>query len=329
MMSQMSPVFVVACQRSGSTMLGAMLGAHPDIVCLPEAQFIGELLPNGASDPVDPVRLIDAIERHWRFRIWGFDLAGARPAAGELRPCFGAAIDWLVRRYAAHVGKPQARFWVEQQPGHIQRIWHLAAHFADCRFLHLVRDGRAVAASLMACDWGPNRILAAAKFWQERVAIGLAAELALGPERIRRVGFEALLHEPEAALGGIARFLGLRFDVATLRPTGLQLPGFAFFDHRLVGSDIERERATAWTGQLSSRAVEIFEAQTGDLLPLLGYELRFGTQPRPAEGLEKLRLVVEDQVLRWRNEWRFNQRRRRQLPALLSMPVQRAREELA
>jgi hypothetical protein len=329
MMNQMSPVFVVACQRSGSTMLGAMLGTHPDIVCLPEAQFIGELLPINANDRVDPVHLIDAIEQHWRFRIWGFDLAGTRPAAGELRPCFGAVIDWLVRRYAAHIGKPQARFWVEQQPGHIQRTWHLAAHFSDCRFLHLVRDGRAVAGSLMLCDWGPNRILAAAKFWQERVALGLASELALGPNRIRRVGFEAVLHEPEAALRGIAQFLGLRFDTAMLRPTGLQLPGFAFFDHRLVGGAIDRERATSWAGQLSSREVEIFEAQTGDLLPLLGYELRFGTQPRPVGGFEKLRLVVEDQALRWHNEWLFNCRRRRQLLASPLMPVQRSRKQMA
>ena len=326
-MQQMSPVFIVGCQRSGSTMLGAMLGAHPDVVCLPEAQFIGDLLPQEAGDPVDPARLIDAIERHWRFRIWGFPLSGARPGAGELPPRFGATIDWLVRRYATHVGKPDARYWIEQQPGHVQRIWHLVTHFADGRFLHLVRDGRAVAASLMTCDWGPNRPLAAAKFWQERVAIGLAAELTMGAERIRRVSFEALVDEPEPALEQIAQFLGLELHPAMLRPTGLHLREFASFDHRLVGRAPERERAMAWAEHLPPRAIEIIEAQTGDLLPLLGYELRFGPRPRPAAGLEKVRLVAEDQVLRWRNAVQFDRRRRTQLKALPRTHVGGAREQ--
>ena len=30
------PVFIVGCQRSGSTLLGAMLGAHSDVIYIPE-----------------------------------------------------------------------------------------------------------------------------------------------------------------------------------------------------------------------------------------------------------------------------------------------------
>ena len=67
---QMHPVFVVGCSRSGSTLLGAMLGAHPEIVCVPEGQFIVDLMPKlGSDDSVNPSEIIDQVTRHWRFQI--------------------------------------------------------------------------------------------------------------------------------------------------------------------------------------------------------------------------------------------------------------------
>jgi hypothetical protein len=313
MAESFSPIFIVGCQRSGSTMLGAMLGAHPKIVCLPEAQFIGDFLPADPKDPVDPTELLAAIESHWRFRIWDFDLAAVRPQPDEIAPCFAATICWLVRRYAAFIGKPGARLWVEQQPGHIKRAWHLAQHFPDARFLHMVRDGRAVALSLMARDWGPNRILAAAKYWQERVAIGLAIEIEFGPKRARRVRYEAVLDQPCDQLRSLAAFVGVSFDPAMERPTGLRLSRFTFRDHELVGSALRGARANSWRQQLKWRDVEIFEHQTGDLLPLLGYDLACGAHPRPIGELEKLRLTLEDHVLRMVRGLRFARRRRRHL----------------
>lgn len=324
----MTPVFIIGCQRSGSTMLGAMLGAHHDMVCLPEAQFIGEFAPPHPGVSLDARALLDRIERSWRFRLWGFDLAGARPSGEAVPMRFAEVIEWLVARYAEHVGKPLAGVWIEQQPGHVQRVHHLASHFAEARFLHLIRDGRAVAASLMACDWGPNRILAAAKYWQERIALGLAAETAFGPTRVRRVTYEDLVAQPETQLRRIAEWIGVDYEPAMVHPTGIDMSAFASFDHGLVGRPIEAKRASDWTDRLSPRAIEIFEAQTGDLLPLMGYRLICSEPPQPARGVEKLRLLVEDQLLRWSNAHRFERRRRKQLRAPQHPPIRPAGNEM-
>ena len=40
----MIPVFIGGCPRSGTTLLGAMLGAHRDVICPPEAHSIGSPL---------------------------------------------------------------------------------------------------------------------------------------------------------------------------------------------------------------------------------------------------------------------------------------------
>lgn len=301
-------------------MLGAMLGAHPQIVCLPEAQFIGDFLPADPRDHVDPGKLLDAIEGHWRFRIWDFDLAGARPERDEVAPSFAATICWLARRYAMFIGKPEARLWVEQQPGHVVRALHLAHHFHDARFLHIVRDGRAVALSLMARDWGPQRALAAAKYWQERVAIGLALELELGPIRVRRVLYEALLDWPRDQLTSLAAFIGLPYHSAMEQPTGIRLPRFTVEDHKLVGSALIPARASSWRYEMRGRDVEIIEHQTGDLLPLLGYDLTCGAHPRPVGELEKLRLALEDHALRMMRRLRFAWRQHRHLRPPDSLP---------
>ena len=208
----LQPVFIVGCGRSGSTMLGAMVGAHPKIVCIPEAQFIVDLMPRGGSDiEIDPVDVIDRIVKHWRFRVWEFDLGSRRPVRGDIEPTYRAAIEWLVRQYAESVDRPDACIWVDQAPTHVFHIWKMLRHFAGAKFIHIVRDGRAVAASIMPLDWGPNEIYSAARNWQERVGYGYVAAAALGPERVLHVRYEDLLEGTEPAMRRVADFLGVEF----------------------------------------------------------------------------------------------------------------------
>jgi hypothetical protein len=48
----MKPVFVGGCDRSGTTPLGAILGAHPECACVPESQFVLDVLRECAeADP--------------------------------------------------------------------------------------------------------------------------------------------------------------------------------------------------------------------------------------------------------------------------------------
>src|SRR5262245_20958054 len=129
------PVFIVGCVRSGSTMLGAMVGAHPEVVCIPEAQFIVDLMPRG-DDPngdIDPVEVIDSVVKHWRFLVWEFDLGQRRPPCGAIRLTYRGTIEWLVRQYARSVDRSGARIWVDQAPGHAMHIWKLLRHFADAK----------------------------------------------------------------------------------------------------------------------------------------------------------------------------------------------------
>jgi sulfotransferase family protein len=306
------PIFIVGCQRSGSTMLGAMLGAHPDIVCIPEGQFVVELMPeSGHSAVVDPADVIDRIARHWRFRIWEFELEGRRPAAGEIASTYRAAIEWLIRRYGESVGRRTARIWVDQQPGHVLHVWKLLQHFPDAKVVHVVRDGRAVAASVMPLDWGPNEIYSAARYWQQRLAYGYAAGAALGPERMLHVRYEDIIGQTEPTMQRIAIFAGVDFVPAMLSATGLKLPRFTHHQHQLIGTPPQPDRVESWRRTLSRRQIEIFEAMVGDLLPLLGYEPLIGSKARPPTFSEKVLLVTRNELKKVPNAVRVQLRRYR------------------
>lgn len=309
---QMHPVFVVGCQRSGSTLLGAMLGAHPEIVCVPEGQFIVDLMPPSTqSGVVVPTEIIEEISRHWRFQIWDFDLGSRRPGEDETAGTYRGTIEWLIRQYAATRGRQFASVWVDQQPGHLLHIPALVRHFPEAKFIHIVRDGRAVAASIMPLDWGPNEVYGAARFWQIRVGIGYAAAAFLPPEQLVCVRFEDLLVDPEHAMRKLAEFVGISYVPEMLIGTGLQIPNFTREQHGLVGTPLARDRINAWQKVLSKRQIEVFERLTGGLLELLGYELMFGSEAARLDLTEKILLIGRDQIKKVINSMKLARRRRK------------------
>ena len=72
----LQPVFVCGCPRSGTTMLGAMLGGHPDVITVPESQWLIHAVNSALSSEgvFDAAQIIQRIARHWRFYFWGIEL---------------------------------------------------------------------------------------------------------------------------------------------------------------------------------------------------------------------------------------------------------------
>jgi hypothetical protein len=290
----LEPIFIVGCQRSGTTFLGSLLGAAPEAVAIPEAQFVADLAP--ASDPEAPLdlgRLIEDIEGHYRFGIWNFDLEGQRPPSSA--GAYADGIRWLVGRYAAAHGKAEAVRWIDHQPGHVREMNRLLLHFPNLKAVHIVRDGRAVAASLLPLDWGPNEIYSAAHFWTQRVAFGLALRNYLGPDRYVEARYEDIVSQPDAELKRLSQSLGLTYTTAMLEGGHFKVPAFTKDQHSLVGAAPQIDRLDSWRRTLTARQIEIFESLAGPLLAYLGYETLSGPEPRPASFREKALLTLKDQ----------------------------------
>jgi hypothetical protein len=304
----MRAIFIGGHPRSGTTLLGAMLGAHSACICTPESQFkirVHRHFEN-RHRPVDLDAARAMIEKHWRFKLWGLDLdlpPLAEPAS------YADLLFSLAREYAAQEGKPHARCWVDHTPSNLRHASTLRRLFPASQLIHIVRDGRAVAASIMPLDWGPNTICSAAHSWADAVSQALETEMALGRDAVKRVRYEALVREPEAVLRELCEWLDLEYESAMREARGFVVPAYTAGQHALLGGGADPARIAAWEQALSPRQIEIFESIAGDLLQALGYRLTYGAQARGVGRFERLRFAVEET---WRSRINVHRQRRRQ-----------------
>ncbi len=274
-------LFIGGCSRSGTTLLGAMIGAHSDCICSPESHFKIDVMRALAYDAIslEPAALVNLIQRHWRFKIWELDLEPVSTLSDN-NASLDQILHWIVAQYARQQGKASAPIWVDHTPENISYAQSLRQIFPHARFIHLVRDGRAVAASILPLDWGPNTIIKAARWWMRMASFGLAVEKTLGPEIVLRVKYEELVLEPEKTMQTISHFLGVDYQPAMLQATGFNPPSYTTRQHKLVGGKPDVSVVNRWEQKLTARQIEIFEHQTRDFLAYLGYPLRYGLRAK-------------------------------------------------
>lgn len=176
----------------------------------------------------------------------------------------------IVNRYAALRGQDYKTIWIDHSPHNIRFAKTLLGEFPDAKIIHLIRDGRAVAASVMPLDWGPNSMYHAARWWMGFIALGLACEASFGDTRIIRVKYEDLLTDTEKTLQTLCAFIGTEYETAMLRGDGFEAPDITRGQHQLVGNPPDPSRALAWSQSLTDRQIEIFESIADDLLDHFG-----------------------------------------------------------
>jgi hypothetical protein len=196
----------------------------------------------------------------------------------RLRPL----IERVVLTYAARRSRGDVRVWVDHTPLSLFILPYLQNAFPDARFLHLIRDGRAVGASVLMLHWGPTNILEAARSWSRQVVAGLAAETSsIFEGRIRRVCYENLVSDPLTTVASLCEFCEIRFEESMIDGEGFSVARHAQDQHRLVGTPPQASRADNWKLRLSARQIEIFEAEAGGLLQLLGYPTAYWPRAAP------------------------------------------------
>lgn len=311
----MNVIFVFGSERSGTTFLGSLLGSHSEAVTVPEAHFVSQVYRGVAAQDgtADLGRALEEISRNFRFKLWGI-----RPSLRDLEPyglgSYAGLIEALVAEYAKAAGQPNASVWIDHTPGNVRSAAFLAELFPDAKFIHLVRDGRAVVASVRGLDWGLRSARTIIGHWALQVGYGLAAESYLTPERCLRVRYEDLVTDPTAVLGRLCAFAGLAFEPAMLSGSGFAVPAYTQKQHALVGAPPNARRINAWTEALSPRDVETCEYVTGDLLTYLGYTPVFGHRARLEPREERYRAQLADLLwYRWADRVRRKRRRKQGL----------------
>lgn len=197
-------VFIVGCQRSGTTWLQLLLGRHPAVATSNETHLV--------SDYLGPLlRRWNASERTRR-------ATGLRPllsdeeVLGHLRA--------VARETLSRVADDGTRVVLEKTPQHALWGLELLELFPDARIVHLVRDPRDVTASLLAAseDWGSSwaadDAFDAAWTWRDYMAA--ASVLSERTSRFRELRYEDLYEDPARELSTLLDWIGLEAEVELL-----------------------------------------------------------------------------------------------------------------
>lgn len=266
--------FVVACGRSGTTMLRVMFEQHPDIAIPPESYFPVSFFRRrdryAADDGgIDLTVLADALLRHDRFLAWRVDEGLVRERLTGTAPDYPEAIRRVYALYAESHGKPR---YGDKTPPFLMHMWMLAEQFPEARFVHLVRDGRDVVLSLRDQPFAPSSFTGAAEYWAGRVRRARQAGERLGARRYREVRYEDLVADPEIELRGLCRFLELDYSPAMLSYEDTSnIPLTA----KMRASGVIRPPGGStrdWQTQMTARQLAVVEAVAGDQLEAFGYE---------------------------------------------------------
>lgn len=276
------PLFIVGSGRSGTTLLASLLNKLPLVHITKETGFISRAIPlledidkNGASPAL--IGLVNSwlAAEGWRERASteGFGQYCARTGASG-----AAAFIHYVWQLECDRDPATLDIIGDNTPAYVWAIAQLVHMFPNARFIHMVRDPRDVAASMMGMKFGANTALTAALEWQANVGAWMAAERIIAPELRMELRYEDLCRDPQASMVHVARFLGQ--EVSALKsvltdPPAWQ-PGFGTVaekaHHRLLSQAVSPSRIGRHVTQLSKRDIELVESVTQHLMLVYGYE---------------------------------------------------------
>lgn len=257
------PVFLGGAPRSGLTLLRALLDGHPHLSAGPDAWIVSMALAQR-----DISRTLGRLLEEEFFL-----------EAAALRRAFAAVIGTILSGRATAAGKVRT---VEKTPLNVLVFADLASLFPNAKFVHVVRDGRDVVASLLERAWKDPRTgrllpqcadpAGAGRYWSRLASEGLSAERAL-TDRVMRLSYEDLVRDPKPTLRRLTDFLEepyteemLNFPSHALALVGMEQDSADGLRKPLHAGQVGR-----WRRDLDMDAQTALSAAAGAALRELGY----------------------------------------------------------
>ena len=244
-MESKSPIIIVGAGRTGTTVFHRMLCEHPHLAWLPgriSARFperveLSRLVMKGLDYPVVGELLQRRIKPGESYPFWEHHCRGFSAPYRDL-----VAAD-VTDRTKKHVPRTMARILTEKRNRLLlkitgwPRIGFLSEVFEEARFIHVMRDGRAVANSMLNVyfwqgwrgpqNWGWGELSPAQKDeWNEhdQSFVALAAiqwkilmdamekaKSTVSTERFMEIKYEDLCSDPVHQFQKVTHFCGLEW----------------------------------------------------------------------------------------------------------------------
>ena len=211
------PFFLVGCSRSGTTFLQSLLAAHPQITSFNESHFYHFMVPGKYERKRFALSLVSRklkphIQKYFEQDLKRQELLKYFPSLPLMRWQSDAFIKTM--RYLTQEEGNQV--FLEKTPDHIYYISYIIKLVPNAKFIHIVRSGAEVIASLYEAThqypepWAGARSLdLCIENWLK--AIKITQNYMNEPNHIV-VGYQNLVNNPESTLEKLCEFMELNFD---------------------------------------------------------------------------------------------------------------------
>lgn len=276
------PIFIIGYERSGTTLLMAMLGCHPRL-SVPE---VGWLFPRiypwrytYGDLSIDSNFRIMAVEMLFGLNqpLWGMSL-NPMTAVDEIislspERSFAGIYTAMHHRYTKEFGnKPR---WGQKTPNNLFFVSQILENFPNAQFIFITRDGRDACATSLQSAFGAGHIYYAAHTWDLANTSVKPFRIKLDPSTWLDVSYEELVREPIKVLKEICDFLGERYSPRMLEfyntPIGIQRGKQR--DHAPLGHAVSDKYVGIYKYLLSLRDQQIYAAVAGETHRECGYDL--------------------------------------------------------
>jgi hypothetical protein len=219
-----TPIFLVGCPRSGTTLLQSLLSAHPQIASFPESKFFQCLLP-AENSRRRKLGIISHQLKPWLATYFKNDIK--RPEMLRylpkfpLRRLYTQQFFKILLMLATEQGK---NIVLEKTPQHIFYLDPITDSFPHAKIIHLIRKGEDVVASLYEAThqspqyWDGIWEIDKCIDWWNR-AVYMSQQYADHPNHIL-VSYEQLLETPEIFLQDLCTFLKIGYDTEMIKNYG-------------------------------------------------------------------------------------------------------------
>jgi len=274
-------VFLLYDSRSGSTLLSRLLDEFVDVGVSIESDLMVSLARTGGGlgQGGTAAELLERARGTARLDHLRVDEDALRARLGPGTIPVATFVETVLEMYF-RADRPEARAWFVKDGANGFHVHQIAAAMPTARFVHVVRDGRAVlnSRSKTVRPYGRGETMArdaltAARLWTALLG-NVDAFLARHPGRLLEVRYEELIADPDRVLGDIRSFVGLPRE-------GEEAADRAGYTERIVGAEkgihtlVDRRpqtgRIEAWKDELDPVDRRLFELAAGDALRDRGY----------------------------------------------------------
>jgi hypothetical protein len=290
----MTYAFVLGTGRCGSTLVHEVLARHPDVGFISNVDDrLAAVRSNGRWNRSLFARTPERLTRKGRLRFApseGYRILGRQVSPALVAPVRDLVADdatpWLSERFRRFFEERAAAQGVDvflhkftgwPRAGFIHRA------LPDARFIHVIRDGRAVANSLLQMPWwrgyeGPSSwgwgplpksyerewtgsggsfVTLAGLEWKLLIDAFDRAKASVPADRWMDVRYEDVVADPRGTIASLLAFL--------------ELPWTPEFERRFERHPFRSDRTDAFRRDLSVRDVDLLDRSLGGYLERLGY----------------------------------------------------------